>query len=689
MLETMRGRLADAIRPDRLKTSTLDRYRVSSVQTPNVPVYSDMTVRKATREGYKISVYVYRSVRTIIQAASAVPWIVLDGEGEPIKGHAIEKLLKNPNPEFSGQDLIEVLIAHLELVGNALWQPIIVGKSVREVWPVFPDLVKPIPGEKPGEWLKGWNVTLSSGQQILLPPDQFIHFQQVDPGNPYWGISPLMAAARTVDTDNEAQDTQKITMQNRGVVDGVFTHEATMSEEQFEEARRQIRERFLDKSRRREPWVLGAGAKWNQMSITPVEMDFIASRLANLRAIAAAFGLDPWWLGDRSASTYNNVMEARKALYEDVVIPLLDDIRSTLNLKLAPIYGDGIFITYDLSGIPALREDFGQKVEQAKTLWAMGVPFEQINSRLKMGFEEFDGWGTGYLPISTVPATSTFAPEDETPEEASGESEPPSRKLLNIETEEAKAAYWKAVDRRRIGWWGVASKKIRPLFEAEAKAVANALEKESDLDKLEAAAAREIQKLSTKWEESLASLLMAVVEDFGEDTAGNLGAEPKSAEPSEVKWRFDPFSAASRAWISQHGAESVKTILATNLADVRAVILRGKEEDLAVTEIGRNIGQFYADRSAFKSMRIARTEVGAAAGFGQREAAKQSGVVQAKTWLSSRDSRVRDSHAALDGEERGLNERYSNGLMFPGDPSGDPASSINCRCLETYVSKSR
>ena len=90
-------------------------------------------------------------------------------------------------------------------------------------------------------------------------------------------------------------------MQNRATPDGVFTHESILTPEQFEEARRQIRENFLAKTKKREPWVLGAGAKWNQMSMTPVEMDFIASRLANLRGIAAAFGLDPWWLGDRSA----------------------------------------------------------------------------------------------------------------------------------------------------------------------------------------------------------------------------------------------------------------------------------------------------------------------------------------------------------------------------------------------------
>jgi hypothetical protein len=50
------------------------------------------------------------------------------------------------------------------------------------------------------------------------------------------------------------------------------------------------------------------------------------------------------------------------------VIPLLDDVKATLNLRVAPMYNQNITIDYDLSGIPALRADFGQKVTQAKSL---------------------------------------------------------------------------------------------------------------------------------------------------------------------------------------------------------------------------------------------------------------------------------------------------------------------------------
>ncbi|MBA7588976.1 Ubiquinone biosynthesis O-methyltransferase, mitochondrial [subsurface metagenome] len=51
----------------------------------------------------------------------------------------------------------------------------------------------------------------------------------------------------------------------------------------------------------------------------------------------------------------------------------------------------------------------------------------------------------------------------------------PSLKALDMTTEEQKTAHWKRIDRRRLGWWGVVSKKIKPLYEAEVEAILKAL----------------------------------------------------------------------------------------------------------------------------------------------------------------------------------------------------------------------
>ncbi len=84
-----------------------------------------------------------------------------------------------------------------------------------------------------------------------------------------------------------------------------------------------------------------------------------------------------------------------------------------------------------------------------------------------------------------------------------------------------------------------------------------------------------------------------------------------------------------------------------------------------------------------KAVRIARTEghrVQTTATIHAMEKAKEKGADVLKQWDSTLDAKTRDSHARVDGEIRELNKPFSNGLMFPGDPNGQAAEVINCRC---------
>lgn len=56
------------------------------------------------------------------------------------------------------------------------------------------------------------------------------------------------------------------------------------------------------------------------------------------------------------------------------------------------------------------------------------------------------------------------------------------------------------------------------------------------------------------------------------------------------------------------------------------------------------------------------------------------GIKLKKEWLATLDGRTRHSHAALDGEKVGTDEKFSNGCRFPGDPQGRPGEVYNCRC---------
>ena len=83
------------------------------------------------------------------------------------------------------------------------------------------------------------------------------------------------------------------------------------------------------------------------------------------------------------------------------------------------------------------------------------------------------------------------------------------------------------------------------------------------------------------------------------------------------------------------------------------------------------------------AVRIARTEGHRIQNQGAMNAchsAKEKGADVVKQWDSTLDAKTRDSHVMVDGEIRELDEPFSNGLMFPGDPDGGAAEVCNCRC---------
>lgn len=83
------------------------------------------------------------------------------------------------------------------------------------------------------------------------------------------------------------------------------------------------------------------------------------------------------------------------------------------------------------------------------------------------------------------------------------------------------------------------------------------------------------------------------------------------------------------------------------------------------------------------AIRIARTEghrIQTTATMDAMTEAKDRGADVVKQWDATLDGATRESHVAVDGQIRELNERFSNGLNYPGDPDGGAAEVINCRC---------
>lgn len=133
-------------------------------------------------------------------------------------------------------------------------------------------------------------------------------------------------------------------------------------------------------------------------------------------------------------------------------------------------------------------------------------------------------------------------------------------------------------------------------------------------------------------------------------------------------------------------SESLYTALGKDTKDLQKKIAgeisRGIAGGQMYTEIARNVAG-YARIPKNNAMRIVRTEahrIQTKATMDACDKAKSKGADVVKQWDASLDKRTRRSHRRLDGEIRELDEPFSNGLMYPGDPDGKAEEVINCRC---------
>jgi uncharacterized protein with gpF-like domain len=135
----------------------------------------------------------------------------------------------------------------------------------------------------------------------------------------------------------------------------------------------------------------------------------------------------------------------------------------------------------------------------------------------------------------------------------------------------------------------------------------------------------------------------------------------------------------------------IVSISDTTRARIVAGVAAGFEAGLGQAEVAKEILARVPDINKGKRGRaglIARTETHGAANNGATEAARELGIEYQREWLAADDKRTRATHAAADGQIVGKDVPFMVGgsaLMYPGDPAGPAAETINCRCVVAFV----
>ena len=122
-----------------------------------------------------------------------------------------------------------------------------------------------------------------------------------------------------------------------------------------------------------------------------------------------------------------------------------------------------------------------------------------------------------------------------------------------------------------------------------------------------------------------------------------------------------------------------------NMKKINAETLQGILQGESMDKIAKRLRNVQ-EMNKTQAIRSARTLVTGAESKGRLDShkrAEEDGIILEEKWVATKDGRTRHSHAMLNGETKKTNETFSNGLEYPGDPSGRPEEVYNCRCTMT------
>jgi len=148
---------------------------------------------------------------------------------------------------------------------------------------------------------------------------------------------------------------------------------------------------------------------------------------------------------------------------------------------------------------------------------------------------------------------------------------------------------------------------------------------------------------------------------------------------------FDIDNPRAVAWIKRKVFKFSYEVNDTTIRKLRDVLVEALNAGETIREIAARVEELFGHAERYRNEMIARTETISATNYRAYEAIKQSGLMAKKEWISTIDERTRDSHTEMDGETAGLDEPFSNGLQFPGDPDGPAEEVINCRCTIGHI----
>ncbi|WP_425836973.1 phage portal protein [Microbacterium sp. PA5] len=575
-----------------------------------------------------------------------------DTDRTRLRDDPLALLFARPNPTMTMFEILETLASDLGLYDVAYW---LVGEDVDAPSGWF---LQPIPPswvveQKGGTFFAASKYVIAnpSGQRTEVSADDLLVFHGWNPGRPKHGTSPVETLKHILAEQVQAWSYREQIWQRGGRVGTVITRPKDTPWSDT------ARKRFADDWKAR--WtgmdgeraggtpILEDGMTLSRLGFNAREEEWAEVSKIALSTVAAVYHVNPVMVGILDNANFSNTKEFRKMLYSETLGPQLARIEDRINTFLVPRIArtEGAYVEFNIE--EKLQGDFEEQAAILST--SAGAPWMTRNEvRALRNLPAIDGADELVVPLNVLTGGQA-SPRD------SGTQNQNSRGEIELKVLPAAGTKLRLKAQPPATYEQKTEEVVRSFFKRQRKTVLSALGAKASPGWWDA----------ERWDSELSDDLFAVALTVTAKVAGDV--------LESVGFAADDYDVARTEAFLRDVAKSRAGAINSTTRDQLVAILDGDGPDAA-----DGPAHVFDLAEGERSTQTAATLVTTFATFATVEAGRQNGGAQ-KTWIVT-SANPRPDHASMDGETVGIDDVFSNGAKWPGDPVLGADGVAGCTC---------
>jgi len=248
--------------------------------------------------------------------------------------------------------------------------------------------------------LVGWRYTgfgpkTPMESQVFLPEE--VWFEKLPNPFDFWrGLPPLYAAAMAARTDFAASAFMQGVIENNADTGVIVRTEKAIGPEQEEQLFAKLRERKRRAGTADRPLLLSGVTEIIKPELSSSDLQFLENRKFSRAEICSAFGVPEEIVATTDHNKYDVMQGARQNFIENRVAPLCGRLEAEEDALVKSLDARAVG-WFDLDSLPIMQQARRNRLAAAKTGFDMGVPFNELNRVLDLGFKPLPWGDEGYV----------------------------------------------------------------------------------------------------------------------------------------------------------------------------------------------------------------------------------------------------------------------------------------------------